>query len=210
MICTFCLRRFTAASPLRIGLLGGSFNPAHAGHVHISQEACKRLGLDAIWWIVSPANPLKDPATLAPFDVRCRYALRQAASHAHIHVSDMEERCGIRYTVDTLKLIRRRFPRHHFVWLMGSDNLAGFHRWKRWEEIAALVPVAVMDRGSATHRASRMRFATRYAARRRPASTLAGAAPPAWNVVFIRRHPESATHLRKILGNHAFLEYNKQ
>ena len=203
-----CWRRFSAASPLRIGLLGGSFNPAHEGHLHISREAMKRLRLDAVWWIVSPANPLKDPATLAPFATRYAYAKRLTARHPRIYLCDMEERHGLHYTVETVRFLQCRFPQHRFVWLMGSDNLASFHHWRQWVTIASVMPVAVLDRAPATHTALREHFALRFAAQRRPLIALASAAAPAWNIAFIRRHPLSATHLRKILGEKAFLGHN--
>jgi nicotinate-nucleotide adenylyltransferase len=201
-------QRFASASGLRIGVLGGSFNPAHAGHVHISLEAMKRLKLDAVWWIVSPANPLKDPATLAPFAVRYRHAVYLVVRHPRILVCDIEQRHHLRYTIDTLALLKIRFPRHHFVWLMGSDNMATFHHWHHWERIAASLPIAVMDRAPTTHRALRSRFALRFAARRRSSTHLASARPPAWESIFIRRHPLSATFIRKTLGEKAFLVHN--
>ena len=198
-------KRFAAASPLRIGLLGGSFNPAHEGHLHISLQAMKRLKLDAVWWIVSPANPLKDPASLAPFAMRYAYAQAMVANHPRIYLCDAEMRYHLRYTIDTVRALRKRFPQHQFVWLMGSDNLGSFHHWKQWEAIASALPVAVLDRSSAIHRCLRMRFAVRFAAFRH-----AGHAPPTWSTVFIRRHPLSATHLRKTLGENAFSRYNNK
>lgn len=197
-------RRFAAASSLRIGLLGGSFNPAHAGHVHISLEALKRLKLDAVWWMVSPANPLKDPASLAPFKKRYAFAQQIVAFHPRIMVCDIEARYHLRFTIDTLHCLRTRLPQHQFIWLMGSDNLAGFHRWKQWENIATTLPIAVLDRSREVHRALRMRFAVRFAEKRNVLNML-----PSWSTVFIRRHPLSATQLRKTLGENAFPPYNK-
>lgn len=133
-----------------MGLLGGSFNPAHAGHLHISLVALKKLKLDEIWWLVSPGNPLKDPKTLASFEARFASA-EKLATHPGIRVSDFEQRTGTRYTADTLAKLKKRYPRVQFVWLMGADNLAQFHRWQRWAWILSQVPVVVFDRAPYSH-----------------------------------------------------------
>ncbi len=185
-----------------IGLLGGSFNPAHAGHRHISLEAMKRLGLDQVWWLVSPANPLKDPATLAIYSERLESA-RALAQHPRIQVSDIEQRLGTRYTVDTVAALQQRFPATRFVWLMGADNLQQFHRWRRWEEIATRIPIAVFDRAPYQHHALASRFAVRFAKARIPESNLrnlAAKTSPAWGYCFIPPHHASATEIRKTLG----------
>lgn len=129
----------------RTGLLGGSFNPAHKGHRRISEQAMKRLGLDEIWWLVSPGNPLKERKDMAPLAARFASA-RQAARGLPIRVTAIERRLGTRYTVDSLRALRRRYPNRQFIWLMGADNLAQFHKWKDWRSIAALVPIAVVTR----------------------------------------------------------------
>ena len=129
----------------RIGLLGGSFNPAHRGHRRISLFAHEALALDEIWWLVSPGNPLKPAAGMAPLAARLASA-REAASGAPIRVTAVERELGTRYTVDTLRALARRYPRHEFVWLMGSDNLAQFHRWRDWRGIARAMPIAVIAR----------------------------------------------------------------
>lgn len=130
----------------RVGLLGGSFNPAHRGHRHISLAALDALGLDEIWWLVSPGNPLKQGASdMAPFEARFASA-RRVARGAPIKVSDFEAREGTRFTVDTVALLLKRHPRTRFIWLMGEDTLSDFHRWKNWRELAALVPIAVLSR----------------------------------------------------------------
>ncbi|MBO0712928.1 MAG: nicotinate-nicotinamide nucleotide adenylyltransferase, partial [Acetobacteraceae bacterium] len=117
----------------RIGLLGGSFNPAHGGHLHVSLLALRHLALDEIWWLVSPQNPLKPADGMAPFANRLEQARRVAAEHPRIRVTDLENRLGAsRYTADTLQALRRRFPRLRFVWLMGGDNLVQIPRWQRW------------------------------------------------------------------------------
>ncbi len=126
-------------------LLGGSFNPAHGGHRRITLAALAALGLDEAWWLVSPGNPLKDGADMAPLPARMASA-RQQARRAPVRVSALEVAFGTRYTVDTLTKIRRRWPKRRFIWLMGADNLAQLHRWKEWRKLAALMPIAVVAR----------------------------------------------------------------
>ena len=132
-------------TPQKIGLLGGSFNPAHGGHRRISLFALEALGLDEVWWLVSPGNPLKPKAGMAPLAARVTSAMVQARK-ARIRVTAIERELGTRYTVDTLSAIRRRFPKRDFAWLMGSDNLAQFHLWKDWRGIARTMPIAVIAR----------------------------------------------------------------
>lgn len=132
-------------STRRIGLLGGSFNPAHAGHRRISLFALDDLGLDEIWWLVSPGNPLKPAAGMAPLAMRVASARRQSRG-ARIRVTAVERELGTRYTVDTLRALARRYSRVSFVWLMGADNLAQFHRWRDWRGIARAMPIAVIAR----------------------------------------------------------------
>jgi nicotinate-nucleotide adenylyltransferase len=127
------------------GLLGGSFNPAHRGHRHISLQAIRRLGLDEMWWLVSPGNPLKPARGMAPLAARYASA-RAAARHAPIRPTFIEAELGTRYTIDTLRRLVRRYPRRHFVWVMGADNLAQFHLWRDWRSIARTVPIAVVTR----------------------------------------------------------------
>jgi nicotinate-nucleotide adenylyltransferase len=134
------------ADGLKIGLLGGSFNPAHEGHLHVSEMALKQLGLDYVWWLVAPQNPLKPVCGMAPLPERLAYAADKFEHHPRIIVVDLEQAIGTRYTVDTLRVLKQRFPRVHFVWLMGSDNLEGFRRWRRWPEIVRTVPIAVVTR----------------------------------------------------------------
>lgn len=132
-------------SGLRTGLLGGSFNPAHGGHRRISLAALGALGLDELWWLVSPGNPLKPVQGMAPLGARFKSA-RRMARRAPIVPTAIERELGTRFTVDTLAALQRRYPRRDFVWLMGSDNLAQFHRWHRWREIARMMPIAVIAR----------------------------------------------------------------
>ena len=130
----------------RIGLLGGSFNPAHRGHRHISLEALRVLGLDEVWWLVSPGNPLKEGAKdMAPFEARLASAKRMA-HRAPIRASDFEQRQGTRYTIDTVRRLKRLYPQHRFIWLLGSDTLPNFHKWRDWRGLAREVPIAVIRR----------------------------------------------------------------
>lgn len=131
--------------PRRIGLLGGSFNPAHGGHRRISLFAREALGLDEVWWLVSPGNPLKPREGMAPLRARLASARKQAR-RAPIVPTAIEAALGTRYTIDTLKALRRRYPKREFVWLMGADNLAQFHRWRDWRGIARTMPIAVIAR----------------------------------------------------------------
>ncbi len=129
----------------RIGLLGGSFNPAHEGHRQLSLSAIEALDLDELWWLVSPGNPLKEGSAMAPYEARLQSA-RDLAAGTPIRVSDFERKAATRYTVDTLRAVKRDHPDDRFVWLMGADTIAEFHRWKDWREIAQLVPIAVLPR----------------------------------------------------------------
>jgi nicotinate-nucleotide adenylyltransferase len=136
----------------RIGLLGGSFNPAHKGHRAISLSAIEALGLDEVWWLVSPGNPLKPQEGMAPLAARLASA-RHMARHAPIRASSIEVRLKTRYTADTLARLVPLYPRHRFVWLMGADNLTQFHQWRDWRRIAAKVPIAVIARPGYDRRA---------------------------------------------------------
>jgi nicotinate-nucleotide adenylyltransferase len=182
----------------RIGILGGSFNPAHRGHRHISLEAIRALGLDEVWWLVSPGNPLKPVEGMAPFAARLASA-RKMARHAPIRASAFESRIKTRYTADTLDKLVRRYPRHRFVWLMGADNLAQFHRWQRWRHIARTVPIAVVARPGYDGRAhasvamSWLRRAVRPAGQ---AKNWTRWRLPALVLLRFRPDPTSATRLR--------------
>lgn len=192
----------------RIGLLGGSFNPAHAGHLHISLEAMKRLGLDEVWWLVSPHNPLKQRSELADYAMRLMSA-QAIAAHPRIRVLDVEAQHGLYYTVETIRFLQARHS-HRFVWLMGADNLAHFHRWRAWRTVARLLPIAVLDRAPYGMRALHSLFAQRFAAKRLvggAARRLADSPAPAWAYLTIPRHTLSATSLRKTLGAQAFLRH---
>ncbi|MBI4184827.1 MAG: nicotinate-nucleotide adenylyltransferase [Proteobacteria bacterium] len=183
----------------RVGLLGGSFNPAHDGHRHLSLLALSRLALDEVWWLVSPQNPLKPSRGMAPLAQRLARA-RRVAAHPRIRVTDLEARLGTRYTADTLAELRRRFPRRRFVWLMGADNLAQIVRWRRWRRVFRLAPVAILARPQYASNPLATRAARRWAAYRVPearAAELAAKPPPAWTFITGPTHPASATRIRE-------------
>jgi nicotinate-nucleotide adenylyltransferase len=176
---------------LTIGLLGGSFNPAHDGHRYVSDVARKALGLNAVWWLVTPGNPLKRASELADLITRMAFA-GKLAGHKAI-VSDIESRLGTRYTVDTLRALRRRFPHTRFVWLMGSDNLAGFAHWKDWAVIARAVPIVVVRRPGSALDTLKSPLIRRFGQVRRLGP------PPAILVLDGPRSPQSSTVIRMAL-----------
>ncbi len=180
-------------------MLGGSFNPAHEGHLHITRLAVKRLKLDQVWWMVSPQNPLKSTDDMAPFAERLSSARRLAAGDPRILATDIEARLNTRYTVDTLRALSTRFPRAHFIWLMGADNLAQIPRWEQWVSIFNMVPIAVFDRATYSYRALASKAAHRFRRDRVPARGAADAVvrqPPVWVYFHTPQHPASATELR--------------
>jgi nicotinate-nucleotide adenylyltransferase len=179
--------------------LGGSFNPAHAGHRQISLIALAALGLDQVWWLVSPQNPLKSAEGLAAFDRRMEEA-KAVARHPRIVVTDMERRLGTRFTADTLAALRRYYPRTHFVWLMGADNLGQIHRWQRWRGIFETVPVAVFDRPPyrlKTLAAPAPSAYWPYRVAQGRSRTLLDRPPPAWVFFASRLEPLSSTEIRR-------------
>ncbi|WP_203236215.1 nicotinate-nucleotide adenylyltransferase [Methylobacterium crusticola] len=183
---------------MRVGLYGGSFNPAHAGHLHVSQLALRRLALDRVWWLVSPGNPLKDRRELATSAARVAGA-RAIADDPRIAVTDFEARIGARYTRQTLAWLRRRRPDIRFVWIMGADSLASFHRWQGFRQIAAAMPIAVIDRPGFTLTATAARAAqalARYRIDEADAPELADLDPPAWVFLHGPRSDLSSTALR--------------
>jgi len=183
---------------LRVGLLGGSFNPAHGGHRRISIEALKRLELDQIWWLVAPQNPLKPRRDTAPLAKRLERA-RAVAAHPRIRVTDLEARLDTRYTVDTVARIRDRFAETRFVWLMGADNLATLHRWRRWRQLVDMVPIAIFDRDPYSYVALASVAAHRFESARWTADDVSGlvmAAPPAWCLLRLRTHPAASSAIR--------------
>ena len=196
----------------RIGLLGGSFNPAHAGHVHLSLQAMKKLKLDAVWWLVSPQNPLKSRSETAPYAQRLKQARKLARRHPAIHVLSLEQELGLYYTADTLEYLLRHLPQCRFVWLMGADNLQSLHRWRRWRDIVKSVPVAIFDRASFSHKALRSPGGLAFRGCRLPesqAAFLADSPAPSWCYLFMPLHPESSTRLRNLLGAAGNGEYTE-
>ncbi|MBI4968496.1 MAG: nicotinate-nucleotide adenylyltransferase [Rhodospirillales bacterium] len=179
----------------RVGLLGGSFNPAHDGHRHISLLALARLRLDEIWWLVSPQNPLKPVAGMAPFAQRLAGA-RALARHPRIRVSGLEAELGTRYSVDSLTALSRRFPQTRFVWLMGADILAELPRWRRWTRLFAQAPIACFARPNYSWPALAGQAAIRFARWRVAPARLGGARTPAWSFLFVRKHDASASRIR--------------
>jgi nicotinate-nucleotide adenylyltransferase len=188
-----------AAPHMRIGLLGGSFNPPHDAHVEISLAALKRLGLDQVWWLVTPGNPLKDASKLPNLTERVQAAKDLIAKHPRIEVTGFAGGKASPYTIDLVTELKRRFPAVNFVWLMGADNLAGFHRWRAWEQIFKLMPIAVLDRPGFRLKARASQAAQRFSAYHvdeSDASGLAQLEPPAWTVLSHRLSTLSSTKLR--------------
>ncbi|MEQ8899570.1 MAG: nicotinate-nucleotide adenylyltransferase [Roseovarius sp.] len=181
-----------------VGLLGGSFDPPHAGHVHISREALRRFGLDQVWWLVSPGNPLKarGPAPLAERMAACRAIL----DHPRMHVSDFEAQAGTRYTAETLRVLQAARPDLRFVWLMGADNLAQLDQWQDWQDIVERVPLGVLARPGQRISARVSKAARVYRAARLTGAQsrlLGHAEAPAWCFVNVPMRGISSTELRK-------------
>ncbi len=180
-----------------VGLLGGSFDPAHAGHVHITREALRRFGLDRLWWLVTPGNPLKDRGP-APLAVRMARA-RAQMQHPKVSITDIEARLGTRATADTLMALRAAYPGVRFVWLMGADNLAQFHRWQNWRTIMETVPLGILARPDERISARTSPAARIYRQARLPAQAsqlLARAEAPAWCFVNVPMVDVSSTAIR--------------
>ena len=184
---------------MRVGLLGGSFNPAHPGHLHVAQTALRALRLDQVWLLVSPGNPLKPAAGMGTLATRLQ-AARGIADGRRVIATDIERHLRTRYTLDTVRALRRLFPRVRFVWLIGADNLTQLPRWRRWMDIVRAVPFAVLPRPTYTRAALASQAARRLSPFRRPAREgprLADRAAPAWVSVGGRQNTMSATALRK-------------
>ncbi len=183
----------------KIGLLGGSFNPAHDAHLEISLVALEKLQLDAVWWLVSPQNPLKTPHEMAPLEGRMESAYR-IASDPRIYVTDLESRLDTRYTVDTVGRIISRWPDSHFVWLMGADNLAQFSKWKDWKKIAHTLAFAIFDRPGYSDAVETSDAASCFRDHQIPpaqAAELVRKRPPAWVFVRETENPLSSTEIRR-------------
>jgi nicotinate-nucleotide adenylyltransferase len=182
---------------LTIGLLGGSFNPAHEGHLHVCALALKQLRLDYVWWLVSPQNPLKGQEGMAPFATRLASA-GLFARHPKILVTGIENQLGTRFTLDTVKALKRRFPHVRFVWLMGSDNFVQLPRWRSWKDIVRAIPIAIVTRPGTALAARNSKAAIRFKNRFVPANArFARRTPPAITTLdAARRNPISATAIR--------------
>lgn len=181
---------------MRIGLFGGSFDPAHPGHLHVAQTALKRLGLHKVWWLVTPQNPLKPES--APLARRVASAKRMAKQPA-MEVAAFESACGFRYTYQTVRALTRAFPRTHFVLIVGADSLESFRYWRRWREVMRTLPLAVVSRPLAGARARLAKPAQVFASARKPsehAARLAVTPAPAWTLLTARFHRDSSSLLR--------------
>ncbi|TVP71758.1 MAG: nicotinate-nucleotide adenylyltransferase [Rhodobacteraceae bacterium] len=186
-----------APKGVRIGLFGGSFDPAHEGHVHVTRHALKRLQLDQIWWLVTPGNPLKATGP-APLDTRLARA-RALMQHPRVQLTQVEAQLGTRFSSDTVRVLLKLYPQRDFVWIMGADNLAAFHRWENWRDIMARLPVAVIARPGQQRGALASVAARSFAAARLPdaqVASLAGRKTPAWSFVMLPMRDISSTRLR--------------
>ena len=171
---------------MKIGLLGGSFNPAHDGHLHISKIALHKLGLRQLWWLVSPQNPLKSTEDMADFVVRYDHACAIAANNPQIKVLGIEAELGTIYTADTIRRLKLKYPEHEFIWMMGTDNLVQLPYWKHWEEICKQVHIHVFDRNEQLYEAMNGKAIAKY--------------PDRIHYHYIRKNPNSATEIRNKLS----------
>ncbi len=190
--------KVTRRRRLRVGLLGGSFNPAHAGHIHISNQALIRLQLDEVWWLVSPQNPLKSKSGMASYSDRISYA-RSIIPNSRINVSDLEKIIGTRYTSDTIEKLKHIYPKIQFIWIMGADLMPEVSDWKNWSKIFQSVPVAVFDRWPYASKLLASKTAKKFENYRfncRSASLLANSNPPAWIYLFCPLNSVSAKSIR--------------
>lgn len=188
----------------KIGLLGGSFNPAHAGHLYISETALRILNLDQVWWLVSPQNPLKSSEGMGSAEDRISSA-KAVIHNPRIKISTFEFELGQTYTAKTISALKRSYPDHQFVWLMGADNLIQIPRWHQWQSIFETVPIAVFDRPGYTFKALNGKAARIYSESRwfpsghnRPISDFSGATAPAWTFISHTKHKLSSTEIRNI------------
>jgi nicotinate-nucleotide adenylyltransferase len=183
----------------KIGLLGGSFNPAHQGHLEISQTAINVLELDQVLWLVSPGNPLKNDNEMTPFDERFSSAENMALD-PKVLVTDIESEMGTKFTIDTLESLKVKYPNTHFIWLMGADNLEQFNKWKDWRKIADTVPFAIFNRPSYSSANETSVAATElkeYRIKTSEAHTLYNLTPPAWVYYQKTDNPLSSTEIRR-------------
>ncbi len=194
---------FHSRSRLKIGLLGGSFNPAHDGHIHVSREARRQLGLDQIWWLVSPQNPLKSSNGMAPHDERLADARKIAAPYSFLRVIAPESNLPSNYTYNTLKYMIKTMPRSRLIWVMGADNLDQFNRWHRYRDMIRLLPIAVVDRPSYSLRAiaagqcllGRRSKVTKM----RRSIVTSSVSLPIWCFITGKRNQSSATEIRQLI-----------
>jgi len=188
---------------LRIGLLGGSFNPPHAGHRHISIAILKQLQLDQLWWLVSPKNPLKSATNLLPLAKRLALS-KKLTRHPFIRVIDLEKYLPTNYTVDTVQFLQKHYPHYQFFWIMGADNLVSFHRWKHWKTLFYLLPLIVYDRNNDRYRALASKAAQCFKKFQKPYRQLQHfPSLPVWSFMTGRLHTLSSTALRKSQLNHS-------
>lgn len=182
----------------KIGVMGGSFNPPHEGHVVVARTALRRLGLDRVWWLTTPGNPLKSHDELAPLNKRMS-AVKNLTADPRMIVTSFEDQLGTPYTAATLSFLKSRYPCAQFIWLMGADNLATFHRWQRWRDIATQIPIAVIDRPNWTQKAlasPTAQILNRWRIPEAKAATLITRPPPCWVFLTTRLSPLSSTALR--------------
>jgi nicotinate-nucleotide adenylyltransferase len=192
----------------RIGIMGGSFNPVHEGHRIVAETALKRLGLDQVWWLVTPGNPLKENSGLPPQAARMAGALAYARG-PRMKITGFEAELGTPYTAATLAYLKQRYPQVRFVWVMGADNLAAFNRWQKWQQIFETVPIAVVDRPGYRLKALAGLAAQRFARARldeTDAATLPKSKAPAWVFLTSRLSPLSSTALRRQNSSKAGLQ----
>jgi nicotinate-nucleotide adenylyltransferase len=184
---------------IRVGLLGGSFNPAHMGHIHISVQALQTLRLDEVWWLVSPQNPLKSVEGMAPLSKRVAKA-NKIVDHPKVKIYALENLLGTRYTCNSLRLLHQLYPKITFFWLMGADNLADFHNWRGWKNIVNKTYIAVFARQTYDLKALAGKMAFQYRSAKITAGQMRQSGlirPPAWVFLHLRKHPASATALRR-------------
>ena len=182
----------------KIGLLGGSFNPAHEGHVYISKQALDILELDEIWWLVSPQNPLKSADGMAEFTIRLKQAKEITSSNPKIIISDFEKKSDTQYTYDTLLALKKEYPDNKFIWLMGADNAIQFHKWHKWKELAQENYIAIFNRDDQKEDALTSEFANEFKdSQCKDSKTLTSSSAPAWVFLDIDTHSASSTEIRK-------------
>lgn len=183
-----------------IGLLGGSFNPAHEGHLWISEKALRASGVDRIWWLVARQNPLKDAADMASFSERVNFAKRLVAHKPYIDVIDWEAKCASPFTIDVIKQLKKSHKTTKFIWIMGEDNLNQFHLWKRWADFLKEVPILIVSRGDDHRRLLASRFVNRFRHRQVSAKVLLCQRNPCWAVLRVRVNPLSSNAIRRSKG----------